>query len=248
MPRFINDKNNMTASTQQEFLRGIKDCLPIMIGIIPFGLILGAQAAQKNMSVLETVLMMGMNFAGGSEFAVVGLWANPLPVFMILLTTFMINSRHIMMGAALSPYVRHLPKRKLLPALFVMIDETWALSIADIKRREQLGLPVFSLPYYWGSAALLYVVWIVCGFVGSFFGNMLGDVERFGFAMAFPAVFLVLIRGMWRGFQAAKPWLVSLMVAAIIYLILPNGGWHVILGSLAGLFYAYFAAPKGEKI
>lgn len=236
----------MNTATQNDFQRGIKDCLPIMIGVIPFGLILGAQAAQKNMSVLETVLMMGMNFAGGSEFAVVGLWSNPLPIFMILLTTFMINSRHIMMGAALSPYIRHLPKRKLFPALFVMIDETWALSIADIKRREQMGLPAFSLAYYWGSAALLYVTWICCGFLGSLFGNMLGDVERFGFAMAFPAVFLVLIRGMWRGIQAARPWLISLIVAALTYLLLPQGGWHVILGSLSGLAYAYFSASKGE--
>lgn len=39
-------------TTQSELLRGIKDCTPIMIGIIPFGLILGAQTAQKDMSVL----------------------------------------------------------------------------------------------------------------------------------------------------------------------------------------------------
>lgn len=74
----------MTPEIQQEFKRGIKDVLPIMIGIIPFGLILGAQAGQKGMSVLETTLMMGLNFAGGSEFAAVGLWTSPLPVLLIL--------------------------------------------------------------------------------------------------------------------------------------------------------------------
>lgn len=237
----------MSSSNKSEFLRGVKDCAPIVVGIVPFGLILGAQAAQKGMSVLETVLMMGMNFAGGSEFAVVGLWSQPLPVFMILLTTFMINSRHIMMGAALSPYIRHLPKRKLLPSLFVMIDETWALSIADIKRRQQQGLPPLSLPYYWGTATLLYLIWISCGLAGAMVGNLLGDVARFGFAMAFPAVFLVLIRGMWRGFQAAKPWLVSLMVAAGVYWLFPQGGWYVVLGSLAGFAYAYFATPETEQ-
>lgn len=131
----------MNIETKQEFMRGVRICTPIM----PFGLILGAQAAQKGMSVLKTCLMIGMNFAGGSEFAVVSLWSNPLPIFMILLTTFIINSRHIMMGAAFSPYLRTLPKRQLLPTLFVMIDETWALSMADIKRREQQGLPAFSL-------------------------------------------------------------------------------------------------------
>lgn len=70
-----------------------------------------------------------------------------------------------------------------------MIDETWALSIADIKRREQQGILPFSLPYYWGTAGLLYIAWVICGFLGSLFGNMIGDVERFGFAMAFPLYF-----------------------------------------------------------
>ena len=74
---------------------------------------------------------------------------------------------------------------------------------------------------------------------------MLGDVERFGFGMAFPAVFLVLLRGMWRGWFAARPWLVSLLAAAFTYLAAPNTGWYVVVGSLAGLVYAYFAPAKG---
>ncbi|MDO4433289.1 MAG: AzlC family ABC transporter permease, partial [Alysiella sp.] len=175
-----------------------------------------------------------------SEFAVVGLWTNPLPTFLILTTTFMINSRHIMMGAAFTPYLRHLPKRQLLPALFVMVDESWALGMAEIKRREQLGLPAFNLPYYWGTAALLYAIWIMCGYFGSIIGPMLGNIDQYGFGMAFPAVFLVLIRGMWRGFQAALPWLISLITASIVYLLIPNGSWYVIAGTLAGLLFAYF--------
>ena len=231
----------MTPETRQEFKRGVKDSLPIMIGIVPFGLILGAQAGQKGMSVLETTLMMGLNFAGGSEFAAVGLWTSPLPVLLIITMTAMINSRHILMGAAFVPYLRDLPLKKLLPALFVMTDESWAMGIADAKHRQQAGLPPFSYPYYMGTAVVLYVMWVVCGLLGSSIGPLLGDVSRFGFGMAFPAVFLVLVRGMWRGFQAAKPWLISLVVAIIVYAIAPNGGWYVPAGTLAGLLFAYFA-------
>lgn len=230
-----------TEHTKKEWQRGMKDALPMLIGLMPFALILGVQAAQNGMSWLETVLMMGLNFAGGSEFAVVGLWQNPLPVLLILTTTFMINSRHILMGAALAPYIRHLPKRKLLPTLFFMIDESWAVGIADAKRREQMGeVAYLNLPYYFGVVLSLYVMWISCGFIGSYFGAHLGDVSKLGFGMAFPAVFLVLVRGMWRGVQAAKPWLVSLITAALIYWLLPENGWYVLGGTLAGLTYAYF--------
>ena len=117
-----------------EFKRGVRESLPIVFGVLPFGLILGAQAMQKGMSSLETMLMMWLNFAGGSEFATVGAWTSPIPVLLIWTLTLMINSRHIFMGAAFAPYLRDLPLRKLLPTLFVMIDETWAMGMAVFTR------------------------------------------------------------------------------------------------------------------
>ena len=239
-------ENGNHPTTRAEFVRGIRDCLPIIFGAVPFGLILGAQAGQKGMSVLETALMMGLNYAGGSEFAAVGLWATPLPVLLIITMTAMINSRHILMGAAFVSYLSTLPLKKVLPALFLMTDESWALGIAEAKRREQAGQPPFNYPYYIGTAALLYVVWVLCGGIGAQIGPMLGDVERFGFGMAFPAVFLVLVRGMWRGVRAARPWLVSLITAAAVYLLLPHSGWYVPAGTAAGLLCVYFFGEEGR--
>ncbi len=76
------------------------------------------------MARLEMLLMTGMNFAGGSEFATVNLWAEPLPVLLIATITFMINSRHILMGAALATHLKGIPLKKAAPALFFMCDES----------------------------------------------------------------------------------------------------------------------------
>ena len=56
------------------------------------------------------------------------------------------------MGAPLVPHLRHLPRRTVCPALFFMCDESWAMGLADAKRRAA----GFSLPYYLGVAAGLY--------------------------------------------------------------------------------------------
>ena len=64
---------NHTVSPKSEFLRGIKETSPMLIGLLPWALILGMQGGQKGMSWLEMLLMTGMNFAGGSEFAAVNL-------------------------------------------------------------------------------------------------------------------------------------------------------------------------------
>ena len=234
-PAFSGD----TASPRSEFCRGIKTCLPVLIGMIPFALILGVQGAKKGMSVLEMPLMTGLNFAGGSEFAAVGLWGNPLPSLLIILMTFMINTRHILMGAALTPYMRNVPLKKALPALFFMTDESWAMGIADANKRRAQGLPAFSLAYYMGVSLTLYMMWVSFTALGAAIGPVLGNVEALGFGMAFPAVFLVLLRGMWKGFRAARPWLVSLAVAAAVSL-LSDGAWYVPAGAAAGLLAAYF--------
>jgi len=227
-----------------EFRRGAAASAPVLLGIIPYALVLGAQAAQKGLSVAEVPLMTGLNFAGGSEFTAIQLWTSPPHVLLIAAITLLVNSRHFLMGAALAPFLRHLPKRQVFPALFVMCDESWAIGIADARSRAARGLkPAFSLAYYAGTALPFYLAWVFFTTLGAAIGPLLGDVERYGFAMAFPAVFLVLLRGMWKGFAAARPWLVSLVVAAATHLLVP-GAWYVAAGALSGLAAAWLLAGE----
>ncbi|MCD0503822.1 AzlC family ABC transporter permease [Bordetella petrii] len=216
----------------------------MLFGIIPFGMVLGAQAAQKGLTPFEVPLMTGLNFAGGSEFAALGLWNAPPPFLLIMAVTFLVNSRMLVMGAALTPFLRHLPKRKVLPSLFLMTDATWALSMADTRRRMGLGLePAFSLAYYLGSSMVFYVAWIFCTTLGAVLGPLLGHPEVYGLDMAFPAVFLVMLRGMWKGARRAVPWAVSLAAAALTYKLVP-GAWYVAAGAVAGILAALASAPR----
>ncbi|CAB3837349.1 AzlC family ABC transporter permease [Achromobacter deleyi] len=235
---------HFAVSTNQELYRGLKAALPVMVGFIPFALVLGAQASQKGMSVLEVPLMTGTNFGGGSEFAAVALWTSPPHALLIVAITFLVNSRHLLMGAVIAPLLQHLPRRKALPALFFMCDESWAMGLADAQRRQGATQPAFSLPYFIGVSAGLYLTWVVFTAIGAGLGPMIGDVETYGFHMAFPAVFLVLMRGMWKGLNAALPWLISLVVAATTYLLAPGGAWYVATGAVSGLVASFLLAGK----
>ncbi len=147
-----------------ELRRGPGDALAVMVGFILFALVLGAQATQKGLSAVEVPLMTGLNFGGGSEFAAIALWTSPPQVLLIVAITVLVNSRHLLMGAVLAPFLQHLPRRKVLPALFFMCDESWALGLADARKRTEAGLPLadaFSLRYYLGVSLGLYLTWIV---------------------------------------------------------------------------------------
>lgn len=228
------------ATNRTEAWRGLRASLPVMLGFVPIGLVLGTQATQKGMSAVEIPLMTALNFAGGSELTAIGLWTSPPHVLLIVAMSLLVNSRHILMGAALAPYLRHLPRRRALPALFFMCDESWAMALADARRR---AANCISVPYYAGVCAGLYSAWVFSTGLGAVLGPVMGDLERYGFDMAFTAVFLVLLRGMWRGARASRPWLVSLVVAGVTHLLLP-GAWYVAAGTCAGLVAAIVWAER----
>jgi len=225
-------------SARVEILRGLKEAVPVMFGFVPFALVLGAQASRKGFAAGEVPLMTALNFGGGSEFAAIQLWTSPPHVLLIVAVTFLVNSRHLLMGAALAPFMKHLPGRKACLALFFMCDESWAMGLADAKRRATAGLSAtLNLPYYLGVSAGLYSTWVAFTFAGALLGPVIGEPERYGFDMAFPAVFLVLLKGMWPGFKAAVPWLVSLVVAVLVSALVP-GAWYLVAGSAAGILSA----------
>lgn len=231
---------SLQSNAKNEFVRGIRAALPVMLGFIPFALVLGAQAIQNGLNTIEVPLMTGLNFGGGSEFTAMQLWTSPPHVFLIVTMSFLVNSRHILMGAALAPYLRHLPKRHAIPALFFMCDESWAIALSDAKK--QLS-GVVSLPYYLGVSASLYLTWVLFTLAGALLGPSIGNIEPYGFDMAFTAVFLVLLRGMWKGSKVCRPWFVSLAVASLTYLLIP-GAWYVAAGAVSGLITA---ALSGEQ-
>ena len=224
----------------REFRRGVQAALPVVLGFIPFGLVLGAQASRKGWPWWEIPMMTGLNFGGGSEFAAVELWTSPPSILLIVFITFLINSRHILMSAVLSAYLGQLSRKKVLAALFFMCDESWAISLNDaVSRRPDGTTRGFSLPFYLGCALTLYMTWVVSTALGALAAPAIGDIHHWGFDMAFPAVFFVLLRGLWRGWKPACPWLVSLLVAGIVYHIIP-GAWYIPTGAAAGLLFTYF--------
>lgn len=117
-----------------------------------------------------------------------------------------------------------------------MCDESWAMGLADARQRGG-----FSLRYFMGVSLSLWATWVTFTSLGAQAGPLLGDLRSYGFDMAFAAVFLVLLKGMWKGVHAAVPWLFSLLTAALFYLLIP-GGWYVLAGTVAGLVSAYLWA------
>jgi 4-azaleucine resistance transporter AzlC len=201
--------------------------LPLLISVIPFALILGAVTADKGLSPLETALMSGVVFAGSAQFVAAGLWHHPVPILVIVASTALINSRHLLMGAAIEPYMRGFGRGQGYLALFFLADEIWATAL----RRAAEG--PLTPAYYFGLAMPFYLSWLFWTTLGALVGSVIAHPERYGFDFAFTAVFLVILFGLWKHQRRLLPIAVSAAVALAVWKLVP-GVWYIFAGGLAG--------------
>lgn len=74
--------------------------------------------------------------------------------------------------------------------------------------------------------------------MGAYIGPIIGDIEQYGFDMAFTAIFMVMLQGMWKCFAHTRPWFLSLIVAGAVYHTV-DGAWYVAAGALSGILSVY---------
>lgn len=137
----------------RKFWAGARAIVPLVIGAIPFGLIFGTLAASSGLSFAATVAMSAFVFAGSSQFIAIGLVAAGTAIPLIILTTFVVNLRHLLYAASLLPHVNALPTRWKLPIGFFLTDECFVVAIA---RYNQSDASPYKQWYYLGAALCMY--------------------------------------------------------------------------------------------
>lgn len=208
-------------------LRGGKRALPLVLSVGAYGLVFGVLARQAGISVGEAVLMSGLVFAGSAQVIALGMWATPLPVVSLILTTLVVNLRHLLMGAVLHPRLGRLSAPRLYGSLFFLTDESWALSIGAYEQGERDGA------FLLGSGLALHGAWVGSTAAGYLAGAAVGNPAVWGLDFAFVAVFASLLTGLYRGRQELGPWAVAAAVAVVGHRALP-GAWYILLAALAG--------------
>jgi 4-azaleucine resistance transporter AzlC len=229
--------------TRKGIVLGMRRTLPIAVGAVTISALFGVLARQTQLSPAEAGLMSALVFAGAAQFIALELWSQPLPVLTIIFTTLIVNLRHLLMGAALRPWLERLQASKLYPSLFFMTDETWALAI----REYRAGLR--DAGFLLGSGLTLFIPWVSGTLVGSILGAALSrrDLASWGIDFMFTAVFVTLLMGLWTGKSDLAPWVVAAVVALGTKWLSPDTSWYILAGGLAGSLTGAFLDGKGQK-
>lgn len=207
---------------------GARVVLPLAAGVLPFGLVFGVLARQAGLSVAETALMSGTVFAAAAQFAALGMWGPNVPVIAVVVTTLIVNLRHLLMGATLHRWYGRVPAPLRYFTFFFIVDETWAMTLARFQEGKR------NAAFLLGSSATVYVSWVLSTVGGRTLGSALRDPSRWGLDFAFTAVFLFLLISMWKGRATSLlPWLAAAVVSVVSAKLLP-GKWYILCGAFAG--------------
>jgi predicted branched-subunit amino acid permease len=205
--------------------------LPALPSVVVLGLVFGALSAQSGLSLLESAAMSVFVFAGASQLSALELWQTPLPIFTIIAVTAAVNSRLLLMGAALRPWFRGLPPAQLYGSLAMIVDMTWATAL---RYRAEGGNDAAVLL---GGSLGMIVLWVGATGAGHALGSVIRDPAAYGFDLIVPIFFTAILVTLWRGRREAAPWAVAAATALVVSALLPSY-WYVLIGALAGSLFA----------
>jgi 4-azaleucine resistance transporter AzlC len=212
------------------FHLGARLALPVLPGMIAFGLAVGATAARKGFSFLDNLLMNLSVYAGMSQIVAMEAWPerfDAVALASLALLCATVNARLLLMSASLQPWLCHLPAWQIYPGLHILTDPGWLISMGyRAKGGSDAGV-------FFGASVVLALVWMSAIMAGYLAGALIADPRRYGIDLVMPIFFVAMLVPLWRGARRSIPWLVAGVVALIVQQLV-GGWWFIVVGAIAG--------------
>lgn len=222
------------------FFNGMRRSMPAAFASAPFGFLFGTIAVQNGLSISEATLMSAALYAGASQLVGLDLFGHKIAPWIIVLSIFAINFRHVLYSAALGRRVAHWSRAQRFFGFFFLTDPQYA----DSERQAVATGLGFS--WYMGYATLIYLCWVAEAAIGATFGDFIANPYALGLDFVLPIYFL----GMVFGFRRRPLWLpvVAISAAASTMAYYTVGSpWHVSIGGIAGVLLAAMMTPARAR-
>lgn len=208
------------------FRDGVTAAIPIWIAFVPYSFALGIAAKTHGLELEEIVLMSALVYSGPAQFAVLEPLGSGKPALQILLATFLINLRFLVMSAALAPYFRGARRTAVLFCSHLVSASSFVLPYVRFQQQftssSQHGgsghIAEENLRYFLGVALTSFAVWVM--------GSGLG----YGVALSVPVGFEEGLRFVLPGYFACM--LATELKGRTIWLIIAASFFAAIPGSL----------------
>ena len=161
-------------------------------------------------------------------------------LLIIFITTFFINLRHALYGAALAPKLSQIKTHERILMSFFITDEAFAI----VSRFD-----VILSRYFWGTALAMYINWQVWTFIGLVSGGYLREYLSLNLGFVLVPAFIAIITPQIK----TKSSILCVAVAAglsLVFVNLPHQSGFIIAAVSAIIITVLFEIffPKSKSI
>lgn len=206
-------------------LRALAPALPVVMGYLPIGFAYGVLAINAGLTVFQTVDMSVIVYAGSAQLIAASLFEAGINPFSIIITTFIVNLRHLLMSASLAPYLQRWRKAEVAAFAFELTDESFGVHSLRFERGETAPGPTL------GINLICQLSWVAGTLLGALAGGLITDVKPFALDYALPAMFIALLVLQIR----SRLHLITAGVAGVLSMLVWLGGesqWNVIIATV----------------
>lgn len=210
------------------FTDGVRAFLPLVIAVIPFGLVFGVVAAGSDMGSWLGGATSFVIFAGAAQLATVQLVDAGAAGAVVIATALVINARHVMYSAALAPAFREFPKSARIVLPYLLTDQAFAISVVRFGEVEDA---VYRRWFFTGAGLGLWVTWQTFTIVGIIVGAQVPASWSLDFAV--PLMFVILLVPTLRG----RPEIIAALVGAAVAVAAAGApyGLGLMIGAISGV-------------
>ena len=227
-------------SNSKIFFKGVIDVSPLMIPVIPFGLIFGILSIDIGFTPLATMGMSLIIFGGASQIVLLQLFSGGASSLVIISSVGAVNSRHLLYGAVVSEHLSDLKLVWKIIISYFLIDQAFARSNEYLKKSNEKN-KYFHLI---GGGATCWVIWQSTTLLGIILGAAIP--EKLGLSFAVPLTFIAILVNDFRKVFNVIVIIVSGLVATLGFNYIPYKA-YVIVAALTGLLTAMILTRMIKK-
>ncbi|HET8841376.1 MAG TPA: AzlC family ABC transporter permease [Ktedonobacteraceae bacterium] len=177
------------ATARSNFFQGVRDELPILAGVLPFGMIYGVSALSAGVPTVIAQSMSSIVFAGSAQFVIVQLISSGTPVLVIILTAFIVNIRHMLYSASLTIYARKAHPLWRWTIAYLLTDEAYVVAMSNYQKS---GDDPRNHWYFLGAGLALWITWQTSTAAGIFLGGQIPSSWSLDFTSTLTFIALVV--------------------------------------------------------
>ena len=176
-------------TSRSAFREGVRDITPMVVGVVPFGMAIGATAGSLQVNAGAALASAPLILAGAAQLTTLQMLDAGVAPVVIVLSALMINARLLLYSTSIAPWVRHEPLRRRLALAVPVIDQMHFTCVPRFERGDQDRSQ--RLAYYTGAATWLVSAWLVSQTVAMLVGAQVPDAV--GLRVAAPLALVGLL-------------------------------------------------------